>query len=336
MSMVDNKLLTVSVAAYNAEKYLKEVLDSFVGLQQIEDIEVFVIDDGGTDTSLEIAKNYQEKFPGVFYAVHKENGGWGSTVNYSIQHANGKYFRILDGDDYYDTTELSNFIEYLKECEAEIIISSFTSFNEDNNKVLETFSPDSTYKKGIQYNIEDVKEKFPLSMHAFTVSTALLKNNNICLKEHCPYRDMEFTAKVISLATTIQFFDSSIYYYRLGREGQSVSKESYLKHIDEHADIVCTILDISKSVESENKKRILYELANGACVQQYIIYFYSNTSGNIKNKLTIFDAAVSKYPEFCKGLKLPRHIELSRKHKFKDYNIIMGLLNIKRKIRNSQ
>ena len=63
---MNNKILTVSVAAYNAQDYLKEVLDSFVDIPNMNKLEVFVIDDGGKDNSLNIAKQYEKKYPDVF------------------------------------------------------------------------------------------------------------------------------------------------------------------------------------------------------------------------------------------------------------------------------
>ena len=93
------KLLTVSIAAYNMEKYIRQALDSLLSCRHAQSIEIFVIDDGGTDHTLEIAKEYAWKHPGTVIPVHKENGGYGSTINYSIEHATGKYFKQLDGDD---------------------------------------------------------------------------------------------------------------------------------------------------------------------------------------------------------------------------------------------
>ena len=329
MNKLCEKVLTVSVAAYNAEQYLREVLDSFVDIPQMDKIEVFVVDDGGTDNSLAIAKEYQSKYPQTFIPVHKMNGGWGSTVNYSINHAHGKYFKLLDGDDYYDKVNLSKFIDYLNIIDADIVVSPFISFEDISRKKVETFSPDSSYKTNTVYNIEKVQNEFPLAMHAFAVRTELIQSHGIRVREKYLYRDMEFTSRCIECAETIMFFDKPVYFYRLGREGQSVSKSSYLKHIDEHADIVITILNISKNC-SNNKKRILYDLARGACVQQYVIYFYTSKTKSMKMKLIEFDRIIQEYPDFYKSIVLPWHIHILRKLRFNGYEIVMKLLGIKR------
>ena len=92
--MTQEKLLTISVAAYNVEDYLDQALESLADPAYVNRLEVFVVDDGGSDQSLLIAKSYEEKYPDTFHAIHKENGGYGSTVNYSIAHATGELKQI--------------------------------------------------------------------------------------------------------------------------------------------------------------------------------------------------------------------------------------------------
>ena len=105
------KILTVSIAAYNVETFIEEALDSFLVPEIMNKIEVLVINDGGTDQTMEKAKKYADQYPDTFKLVYKENGGWGSTVNYGIKHATGKYFKLLDGDDYFEKDNLIAFIE---------------------------------------------------------------------------------------------------------------------------------------------------------------------------------------------------------------------------------
>ena len=92
----------------------------------MDKLEVFVVDDGGIDGTLKIAQKYQKKYPGTFYAVHKENGGYGSTVNYSIAHATGKYFKLLDGDDWFNTDKWKEYEKDFAEAGIEIIYFPYT------------------------------------------------------------------------------------------------------------------------------------------------------------------------------------------------------------------
>ena len=120
------KLLSVSIAAYNVEQFLKQTLESFlVSDKLLEYLEVIIVSDGSSDHTVEIAREYEKKYPGCFVVVDKGNGGYGSTINSSLKIASGKYFKTLDGDDWVDTKGLEILLDFLKICEADLIISKF-------------------------------------------------------------------------------------------------------------------------------------------------------------------------------------------------------------------
>ena len=100
------KVLTILVPVYNTEKYIRRCLDSLLVPEVLESIEVLVVNDGSKDRSPEIAQEYAEAFPDTVVLVNKENGGHGSTINTGIERANGKYFRVLDSDDWFNTVDL--------------------------------------------------------------------------------------------------------------------------------------------------------------------------------------------------------------------------------------
>ena len=108
-----NKILTVSIAAYNVEKYIQNALESLL-VNNIDDLEILVEDDGGTDNTANIVKEYEKKYPGIVKLVQKENGGYGSTINKSIELAQGKYFKQLDGDDWYDSENFEKLLKLLR------------------------------------------------------------------------------------------------------------------------------------------------------------------------------------------------------------------------------
>ena len=84
------KILTIVVPVYNTEKYLSKCLDSLV-IKDIDSIEVLIIIDGSPDNSIEIAKQYHDKYPKTFTVIDKENGGHGSCCNIGLKVAKGKY-----------------------------------------------------------------------------------------------------------------------------------------------------------------------------------------------------------------------------------------------------
>ena len=83
------KILTVVVPTYNAEKYLRDNLESFKIPELMEDLEILIVNDGSTDHSLEIAEEYVRQYPDTYRVITKENGGHGSGINCGIANARG-------------------------------------------------------------------------------------------------------------------------------------------------------------------------------------------------------------------------------------------------------
>lgn len=98
--------VSVIIPVYNTEKYLKECLDSIVN-QSLEDIEIICIDDGSTDNSLEILREYAEN-DSRFKIFSQENNGQGSARNYGLDVAKGEYIYFMDSDDFIELNTLSD------------------------------------------------------------------------------------------------------------------------------------------------------------------------------------------------------------------------------------
>jgi len=130
-----NKVLTVSIAAYNVEKFIKKTLESLL-VKGIEILEVLVEDDGGTDDTARIVKEYENKYPGIIKFVHKENGGYGSTINKSIELAKGKYFKQLDGDDWYDSENFEKLLELLKNIDTDAVYTPYKKYFENRDEYV--------------------------------------------------------------------------------------------------------------------------------------------------------------------------------------------------------
>ena len=95
------KLLSVTIPCYNSAAYMSKAIESV--LSGGEDVEILVVDDGSTkDDTLEIARSYEAKYPSIVRAIHKDNGGHGDAVMTGIRSATGKYFKVVDSDDWVD------------------------------------------------------------------------------------------------------------------------------------------------------------------------------------------------------------------------------------------
>ncbi len=92
------KSISVLIPAYNCETSLARCLDSLV-YQSYIDFEIVIVNDGSTDRTFEIAKGYEEEFPGLIRVISRENGGVGQARNTALEYARGDVLFFIDADD---------------------------------------------------------------------------------------------------------------------------------------------------------------------------------------------------------------------------------------------
>ena len=227
-----NKLLTIVIPTYNMQDYLRKCLDSLiVDESKMPLLEVLVINDGSKDSSSEIAHEYESRFPGTFRVIDKENGGHGSCCNVGLAEATGKYFRILDADDW--LTNLDSFMNFLRGEEADIVFTKLNRFYEDSGaeQVVERISPDGDVHLLKNLKVSDFKGDYQLSNHWYaTYRTAMLKPHQPLFASYRYYTDTILFAAPLLLAKTYVSVDLVLYNYRLGRSGQSVDPEVMVRN----------------------------------------------------------------------------------------------------------
>lgn len=115
--------VSVIVPIYGVEKYLREALDSVLA-QTLQDIEIILINDGSKDNCGQIIDEYAQKDNRII-AIHKENGGYGQTMNVGLDRATGEYIAILEPDDYIDVNMYQDLYNIAKQYDSDIVKSGF-------------------------------------------------------------------------------------------------------------------------------------------------------------------------------------------------------------------
>lgn len=110
-------LISIIIPVYNVQKYLKRCFDSVVN-QTFKNFEVIVVDDGSTDSSLEICNKYA-KSDSRFKIFHKSNGGLSDARNYGLRYAKGKFISFVDSDDWLQNDALEYLYELLVKTNAD-------------------------------------------------------------------------------------------------------------------------------------------------------------------------------------------------------------------------
>lgn len=254
-----DKLLTISIAAYNMEKYIEETLSSCViEKKYMDEMEVLIVNDGSTDSTVDIAQRYVEKYPNTFRIINKENGGYGTTVNTAIREARGKYFKLLDGDDWNNKRALSKFVEILGNEESDLIITDYVEKHETGRITKKRI--DCVYGK--KYPLKN--QMFVLPMYAVCYKTSVLKANDIKLEKRILYTDSEFTVYPLFYVKTMSHYALFLYEYRLGRSGQSVGIKNYCRHIQDMYKVVDNMIAYYKNhvINNGAELMILYNISN--------------------------------------------------------------------------
>ena len=126
-------LISIVVPAYNVENYIKECIDSIL-YQSYKNIEVIVVNDGSTDGTLDILKEYTDERLSVYT---QKNLGGPAARNYGLEHSSGEYICFFDSDDVMCEDILQLYVDILKEKAPDFIIGSNETISENGEKTGE-------------------------------------------------------------------------------------------------------------------------------------------------------------------------------------------------------
>ena len=130
--------ISVIIPCYNQEKYIADCLNSVLK-QTFDDYEAIVIDDGSTDNSINIIKEYQKNSDKI-YLIQQTNQGVIAARNNAIKHSNGEYIYTLDGDDVIHEDVLKKSFEAIESKKGDIISTQYKTFVSDTSNGHEIIS----------------------------------------------------------------------------------------------------------------------------------------------------------------------------------------------------
>ena len=272
-SDIHEKILTVAVAAYNVEKYIRTTMESFMHLRNADKLEVLVFDDGGTDDTMKICEEYSRKLPGTITLISMGNGGHGNVINSGIREAGGRYYKVVDGDDRLDPEGLDHLIDILEETDADIVFNPFCTFDDETGEVTSVIDQNKDIPVKKKIILEDHWRDLTFRMHSMTFKTKLLRDNGVSVALHRFYVDKEYVLKGLLGADTVYLDDAVVYDYRLGRDGQSVSISGTKKHYKDHEALVFNMLEAAGRIDASSYKSEMSRVFIAPYVyKQYMIF----------------------------------------------------------------
>lgn len=230
------KQLTVSIAAYNVEAYLDKCLGSFADERLCDGLEVLVVNDGSTDRTAAIAADYVARFPAIFRLIDKQNGGHGSTVNAGMREATGRYFRVVDGDDWVNTENVVALIDRLAAIDSDMVVDEKRTVHMITGEEVPLPLPkDTPFDRAVPFLDYSSAEYCDFyNLHTVMIKTSLLREHGVELREGIFYVDYEFILKSTARCRDVTFLHLDIYRYLIGNVNQSVDSQNYVRRISHH------------------------------------------------------------------------------------------------------
>ncbi len=251
------KQLSVAVPSYNMEKLIGQCLDSFADERFNDALEVIIVNDGSSDRTAEIAQEYVRRFPQIFSLVSKENGGHGSAVNAALDRAAGRYFRIVDADDWVNTENMARLLKILEATDADMILDEKTEVDMTTGGQTYFAFPEAM-PSGETVDFEAVSAdeyRYHMALHTMSVKRELLEKHRIRLLEKTFYVDSQFILMATAFVQTALVLRMGIYYYRVGNAAQSVYYLNYVKRYAEHDRVVWACIDFFEKGEFDSSRR---------------------------------------------------------------------------------
>jgi len=142
--------VSIVIPVYNAERYLKECIESALN-QTYKDIEVIAVDDGSTDGSPEILNGYSDKIK----IITKENGGTASALNLGIKNMKGEWFKWLSADDILYPNAIEELISEAENHENKKIIfySNYDIINSEGKVIKQFIEPNYNELTSFDFNV---------------------------------------------------------------------------------------------------------------------------------------------------------------------------------------
>ncbi|MBR2840597.1 MAG: glycosyltransferase family 2 protein [Bacilli bacterium] len=308
--MRDDDLISIIVPMYNVEKYVEKCLMSLIK-QTYKNIKILAISDGSLDKSYEIALEISKKDKRI-ECIKKENGGYGSVLEFAINRINSKYFLICDPDDWLDEKCIETLYMAAKKYDADIVCGDKYFVYSDNSEIYPVSNMDINHPIDINKLMSgDEAKKIVLlntTPHSKMFKTEIAKN--IIFPKKVNYTDFLLFTVCSNRVNKSFYINKPLAYYLVDRVGNSVGDYSK-KAFDSKIIVFNSTVTILKK-EKFNNNYISFKLYNQ--IRSVIIPFASKMPKSEKedcmkkiikciNLLSPYKDKVYNYLKLGRGIK---------------------------------
>jgi glycosyltransferase involved in cell wall biosynthesis len=275
---MNNPLVSIIIPVYNAATYLQTTIQCAID-QTWTNKEIIIIDDGSTDNSLAVAKQY-ENHPSV-RVFSQENKGSGATRNKGIVEAKGDYIQFLDADDIISTNKIESQLKLLIPNAGKIAICSTVHFFEKENPY--TLTP-SAYEDSFLYETNNPVE-FLINLYGGNNNRASMIQTNTWLvpadiihkagnwsEFYSPDDDGEFFCRVVLASSGIVYAPKCFNYYRKYNVNNNLaSMKTKVAIAGKFKSFLLKRQYLLNASDSSITKKAIANTAMGLAVESYLI-----------------------------------------------------------------
>jgi len=308
-----DKLVSVVVPIYNVDEFLEECIESILS-QQYKNIEVILVDDGSTDTCLEICNKYKMKDDRIT-VIHQANSGLSAARNAGLEIANGEYVTFIDSDDVVSTRMIEILLEIAEKNEADISCCGYQKFTKScpksdrvnvfDQKRIEVIS--GAVMVAAMYSGQFVNSGFVAWNKLY--KKKLFKDNNILYPIGKIYEDTYVTYKLFYYSAKVAIIDECLYYYRLRVNSIMANTQNKSVDLSLCKNWVESALDAVVFFESKNEQNLESLALNAFCVST-IVFYGSLKKSNRSYKKYIYNSFFEIWNKYKNISLIPLHKRL--------------------------
>jgi len=257
--------LTIAVPAYNAAAFLERCVGSLVAGASGGPVEVLVIDDGSTDETPALARRLASAHPGLVKVIHQANRGHGGAINTALREAAGRYFRVVDADDWVSPEALAELVDTLRVEQADLVLTDYSEVRLEGGRrrvaLLDRLASGGQVPFEALVDPRAGVTSWAVILATSTFKTARLREVALRLTEHSPYVDLEYCVMGLERVETVRYRALALYHYSLGRDDQTVSDQSYRRHFRKHEAVLTRLCELvaARPEWSEGRRRYVVE-----------------------------------------------------------------------------
>lgn len=309
------KTISFAVPCYNSASYMGTCIESLLACDEgKDDIEIIIVDDGSTkDNTAEVADEWAAKYPGTIRAIHQENAGHGGAVNTGLAAAEGRYFKVVDSDDWLDTDAMHEVMAYLRrqmelENATDLVIANYV-YEKVHEGTRTVMRYKNVFPQGEEFTWDEVgrfNSSQYLLMHSVIYRTELLQEMGLKLPEHTFYVDNIFVYVPLPQVKTLYYLDVDMYRYFIGREDQSVNEQVMYSRRDQQLRVTRAMIDAVYLPDDVKSRRLERYMENYLSMMMCICSIFLRmeaTEQNEADRAAIWAYLEEKNPNLCKRLR---------------------------------